>query len=336
MPHITKTPLSDLIRKKKKNVIIVSSTFLKKNPNFLLLIKENSLKFYKIKSNIPNFNSIEKLFKEIKKIKFNNLLGIGGGKVLDITKIINYKLNKKKLKKNLIAVPTLFGSGSEITSSAVYFKNKKKFTIQDKSIQPQTICINSNLLNKAKIKNIINSALDCLCQSIESIWAKKSTKNSRLIASESFRLSYNFLYQKKRNNIKQINKLANASLLVGKAMNITRTTAPHALSYNLTAHFGIPHGLAVALLMKYILKINLNKLGNSDKKRKILKLFKSRSLNDLIYKYEKIMSFNKCNYKLNLPDKKIDKISKEINIERLSNNPVFLSNHEIVDIYKSL
>ena len=61
MPHITKTPLSNLIRKKKKNVIIVSSTFLKKNPNFLLLIKENSLKFYKIKSNIPNFNSIEKL-----------------------------------------------------------------------------------------------------------------------------------------------------------------------------------------------------------------------------------------------------------------------------------
>ena len=335
MPYITKKPILNLI-KKKKSIVIISSNFLKKNPTFLLLVKENSLKFFKIKENIPTFNTVKKIFIKINKIKFDNLIGIGGGKVLDITKIINYKLKKIKKKRSLIVVPTLFGSGSEITTSAVYFKKNEKFTIQDKSIQPEIICINPNLLINAETKHIINSALDCLCQSIESIWAKKSTNNSRLMAYESFKLSYNFLYLKNKKKIKEINKLAKASILVGKAMNITRTTAPHALSYNLTVYFNVPHGLAVALLMKYILKINLIKMVNSNIKKTILKLFKAKNINNLINNYEKILSFNKSNYRLNLPNTKINNMSKKINMERLLNNPVVLSNHEIVNIYSSL
>ena len=47
-----------------------------------------------------------------------------------------------------------------------------------------------------------------------------------------------------------------ASNLAGKAINISKTTAPHAISYPFTSHFGISHGHAVSLTLNEFLKFN--------------------------------------------------------------------------------
>ena len=336
MTQIIKKSIKDFLKRKKNNVILISSTFLKKNSKVLPIIRSNSKKFYKIKIKIPEYEFIKKIDKEISTINFDNLIGIGGGKVLDIAKNINFNLKKKGLKRKLIVIPTLFGSGSEITSSAVYFKKKKKYTIQDKSIQPDIICINKNLLNYADKKNVIISALDCMCQSMESVWSKKSNSKSIKLATKSFRLSYNFLNLKKKVISRENYKLSQASLLIGKAMNITRTTAPHALSYSLTSNLGIPHGVAVGLLMKPILEINLNKMKNKKIKKIIFKFFLTKDTKKIISNYTEILEKNGFKKKLFLSEKLLQKFTKDINLERLKNNPVKLSNKEIFEIYKTL
>ena len=50
--------------------------------------------------------------------------------------------------------------------------------------------------------------------------------------------------------------MCEAAHLAGKAINISKTTAPHAISYAVTTHFGVPHGMAVALTLGPILEYN--------------------------------------------------------------------------------
>ena len=180
-------------------------------------------------------------------------------------------------------MPTLLGSGAEITNSAVSFINKQKSTIVNKLIKPEKIYYSQVIFNKAPSDIKLYSALDCLCQSIESIWSKKSNRLSINFASKSLKDSIYFLELSKYQRNKKIafNKIRRASLNIGKAMNITRTTAPHALSYSLTAHLNLNHGLAVSLLMKIIMFKNLENL-NSYKKiyflncLKLMKYIKSQ------------------------------------------------------------
>jgi len=50
--------------------------------------------------------------------------------------------------------------------------------------------------------------------------------------------------------------MCRASHLAGKAINVSKTTAPHALSYHLTSKHNIPHGMAVAVTLSSFLKFN--------------------------------------------------------------------------------
>ena len=58
-------------------------------------------------------------------------------------------------------------------------------------------------------------------------------------------------------------KMSIAANLSGKAISISKTTAPHALSYPFTSYFGIPHGHAVSLTLNDFLKFNYEHLKYS-------------------------------------------------------------------------
>ena len=58
-------------------------------------------------------------------------------------------------------------------------------------------------------------------------------------------------------------KMCIAANLSGEAISISKTTAPHALSYPFTSYFGIPHGHAVSLTLNKFLKFNFKNLKSS-------------------------------------------------------------------------
>ena len=157
------------------------------------------------------------------------------------------------------------------------------------------------------------------------------------LATNSFERSYSFLYSKLYNiDNKNINKIAKASIMIGKAMNITRTTAPHVFSYPLTAYLDIPHGLAVSLMMKNCILQNLKSIQYSKKLYIFKKIFQNDDIYQISKSYLAILNFLNVDRRLKLDNKMINKFIKEINFDRLKNNPVEFNKIEIKKIYQKL
>lgn len=101
------------------------------------------------------------------------------------------------------------------------------------------------------------TAMDTFCHAIESYWAKKSTAISRSYAKEAMILCKNNIEKYVNSNDEVVaNNMLKASNLAGKAINISRTTAAHALSYKITSEYGIPHGHAVSLTIVKLIEMN--------------------------------------------------------------------------------
>lgn len=142
-----------------------------------------------------------------------------------------------------------------------------------------------------------------------------------------------------------------ASNLAGKAINISKTTAPHAISYPFTSHFGISHGHAVSLTLNEFLKFNYKNMkfskSNFDLKNRykiLFSIFKVKDINELdLYlltlknKAKLENNFIKLGIKL---EYSISKILSELNEQRLKNNPIDVSKRDIKEIlinkYKSI
>ena len=126
-----------------------------------------------------------------------------------------------------------------------------------------------------------------------------------------------------------------ASNLSGKAISISKTTAPHAISYPFTSHYNISHGKAVAITFNDILKFNyfnkdrsLSKFNLDDRFKILFKLTQTQN----IFELDKFFSNLKKNAKikdsfleLNInPSQSIRYILREVNQKRLSNNPIHI------------
>ena len=194
-------------------------------------------------------------------------------------------------------------------------------------------------------KSIKSSAgFDAIAQSLESIISVKATKKSITYAQKSLRLAFrNFLAFVNKPNIINTQKMCLAANFAGKAINITKTTAPHALSYPFTAHFGVSHGHAVSLTINEFLKFNYEFNHLADPKLKLRKKF------NLIFKIAKVKNISQLdNYlsilkskanlqqnfkKLNINIKRnLNLIISGVNLLRLKNNPIKLNKHIIKNI----
>ncbi len=220
----------------------------------------------------PTFeiSDIKKGIELFNKNKYDLIIAIGGGSVIDMAKSINALSNKENLeeavRKNhtdklapLVAIPTTSGSGSEATHFAVVYHRGIKYSIASPELLPDYAIIDP-LLTLTMSKNIAaSSGIDVLGQAIESYWNINSTKESKEYSKEAIRLVMQNLEESvERCTPSSRFNMAKAANLAGKAINLTKTTAPHAISYPFTSRFKIPHGHAVGLTLGEILIYNSN------------------------------------------------------------------------------
>ena len=244
--------------------------------------------------------------------------------------------NYKKVFCNLIAIPTTAGSGAEATSNAVIYINKKKFSVESNLIKPNNFCLIPDFIKKNNFKLKSASGFDAIAQGVESLFSMKSNLISYKYAVDSLKLSLkNYLPYLKQPNTINSKKMLDAANLAGQAISISKTTAPHALSYPFTSYYGISHGHAVAITFNEFLKLNyLNKktaksnFNLNDRFKILFKLTQTQNINELhkffieLEKNAKInVNFNDLGINIH---KNIDLILKNINIQRLSNNPISL------------
>lgn len=298
----------------------------------------------------PKYSDIEKGIELFKESNCNRIVSIGGGSSIDVSKCIKLfstldsKLDFLENKYNYnnimhIAIPTTAGTGSEATSIAVMYYNGEKLSINHGSILPDVSILDCHFLNDLSLYQKKSTMLDALSQAIESYWSKESSDLSREYASKCIKLVIDNYKLYLENDIDSLKNMLIASNYSGRAINISRTTAPHSMSYKLTSLYGIAHGHAVSLCLIPCWRLLLEKSSDNKKLEEVLlslsKVLNKNTILDSINYVDRLIK------ELDLPKVFIKKGDLEIlvnsvNIERMSNNPIYFSREELYELYKSI
>lgn len=209
------------------------------------------------------------------------LVAIGGGTVMDIAKIIRWRMPQPfehdkaielwrkqgqsteagLFRHLLICWPTTAGTGSEVSASATLWDrnnaNPKKLSWQPNQGHADEAWVDPALTKTCPTHVTIDSALDALSHALESVWNKRSSIVTHLLAKQATRLILKNLplVHANSNDDAARNALSEAALLSGMAMSETQTALAHALSYDLTLNEKISHGQAVAIWLPCVAEL---------------------------------------------------------------------------------
>lgn len=310
----------DAIKSLKKPLIVVD--------NFL----ESKFSSYKTFSDFKPNPVYEDVLKGLKAFEgCDSIVSIGGGSSIDTAKAIKYYScindNDEFEYKNIkhYAVPTTAGTGSESTRYAVIYKNGVKQSLTHDSIFPDAVIFDSQFIITLPVYQKKCTLLDALCQAIESIWSVNATMKSIEYAQMAISLIKSNYKAYLDNDHVVIPNIQRAANLSGKAINISQTTAAHAMSYKITSLYGIPHGLAVAMSLPFLWELLISN-----------KYEKLDYLNITLNEFKDIFEFMGINKKLNASDTELANLVESVNIERLSNFPLKLDKDTIKNIYNKL
>lgn len=206
----------------------------------------------------PQYESVVSGVRLLKQIGADTIIAVGGGSAMDVAKCIklfsNMNENESFLEQRivpnnvrLIAVPTTAGTGSEATRFAVIYYNGEKQSITHETAIPEAILMEPSVLDTLPEYQRKATMLDAFCHGIESFWSVNSTDESREYSKEALRLITEHHPSYLKNESSGNAAMLKAANIAGKAINITQTTAGHAMCYKLTSLYGIAHGHAAAL-----------------------------------------------------------------------------------------
>jgi alcohol dehydrogenase len=276
--------------------------------------------YLKTGSNVEE-SEIESAFNQFLKNNKQAIVAIGGGSVIDIAKAIIYRcINSGLSVPFFVAAPTTAGSGSEATHFAVVYKGNQKQSLVHADLLPKLAVLDAGLTASLPPYQTAVSGMDVLAQAVESFWNKNATNESKQYAVESIAIwKNNFLSAVKSPDCAARQKMLWAAHLAGKAINITRTTGPHALSYYLTANHNIPHGQSVALFLPLFFIYNTA----SEELCGLLGVNNGAEAKDFIQQVMKdaglAVSFSELGIEKEII---LEELLNEVNEERFANNPV--------------
>ncbi len=195
---------------------------------------------------------IARCYELFTKTNADGVIAIGGGRVIDLAKAVihMHRMANHPPLRTFIAMPTTAGSGSEATQFAVVYDHKTKISLDEPFLLPGVAILDPVLTYSLPPLQTAVSGIDALAQAIESYWNVRANEAASTFAASAITTLLAHLpgaiHQPETTNRRHTLWGAH---LAGKAINITRTTGPHALSYFLTANYNIPHGQAVALFL---------------------------------------------------------------------------------------
>ena len=304
----------------------------------------------------PDTNTVKRGIRLLKKEKCDLVIGLGGGSAIDTAKAISilaknngpieeYLYGHREIIRNgypVIAIPTTAGTGSEVTryASIVDEKRKLKLSLTHEYIHPNIAIVDPTLtITLPKFLTAI-TGLDALSQCIEAYWSKNHTPISDIFALKGIELisknlvnAYNY-----PENIEFREKMALASMFSGMAIDVAKTTIVHSVSYPLTVHFGVPHGLACSLTLTSFMKYN-SKVAE-DRILEISRILNLGSIEECIEKIEEIILKLKVPRKLSevgIQKKDIETIvEKGFRPDRAINNPRKVTKKDLKIILEEL
>ncbi len=226
--------------------------------------------FSDVKQN-PSLEQLESGLAAFRDAQPDLIIGVGGGSAMDMAKLIKIFSNQSQPPRHyvegdatlrsatvpLVAIPTTAGSGSQATHFAVLYIGTTKFSVAHASMLPDEALVDPAFSRSVPPAVAASAGLDALNQGIESYWSIHSTNESKAMARNAIELTWGGLHEIAGDPGDDVYlAMATGAQRAGEAINITKTTAPHAISYPITAYFGVPHGHATGLILAAVLRYN--------------------------------------------------------------------------------
>ncbi|MGE5618911.1 MAG: iron-containing alcohol dehydrogenase [Sphingomonadaceae bacterium] len=205
------------------------------------------------------------------------LLGVGGGSSMDTAKaagavMANPQLDIRDMEgmgklsnpiPPMVAVPTTCGTGSEVTVAAVITDTTRHYKIPILSpyLTPKVALIDGSLLTRLPGPVVAATGMDALCHAIESYTNLNTNPISDALDIKAIELIAEWIRPAVANaNLEAMSHMVLASTMAGMGFSNTRLTIVHSMSQPVGGHFGVPHGVANAILLPYVMEFNL--IGN--------------------------------------------------------------------------
>ncbi len=350
-----------IVKKKFKNILIVSGEHIKKIPDFNKIIKQlkiySYVSIYKEIIKISNYKTIDLLTDFCRDNNFDSIIAIGGGTILDTAKctailsvhqgyIKEYVFSKTKqlFKQGLpfVAVPTTAGTGSEVTPWAtVWGEDKNKYSLTNKLFMfPNISIVDPALTDTLSAKNTAETGIDALCQAVEAYWSIKNNPVSDKFALFAIKIIIENLQNAVINPSKKIrDKMMWGSLCTGLAFSNTETTICHALSYPITANWGISHGQATGINLLAFFQYETSSIPLKRQQRLLdsMKIKNIENGSKKLYELIKNIQLKITLSSLDIPKKGVLKIVSEAShSNRMQNSPRIPTTKELERILYSI
>ena len=300
----------------------------------------------------PLYEQVCKGIELLKKSKCDAILAVGGGSAIDVAKCIKLAILAKEgnaaivpplvsqrlpidsLKIPFIAIPTTAGTGSESTHNAVMYYEGAKQTVTNDGILPDYAILEPSVLKTLPLYQKKCTMMDALCQGIESWWSVNSTEESYEYSRKTIELIManwrKYIIENDDEAAAQIMLAANYG---GRAINITQTTAPHAMSYKITSMYGLPHGHAVAVCLPEVWQYMTNHLNE------VVDVRGEKYLEKIFYNIAEAMGYDKIRvaiaqfrqmmHDMEMENPKSDNIAVDLKVLTESVNPIRLKNNPV-------
>lgn len=258
----------------------------------------------------------------------------------DVTKCLNEPMENNDIKA--LFIPTTAGTGSEATKTSVFYTNEvDKTSIGNFDFIPDYVLFDESLLETLPDYQRKCTCLDALCHAIESYWNVKANDESKKYASKAIKLFFENKDGYMNNQPDGNRGMLMASYYGGKAINITGTTAAHAMCYNITMNCGTAHGHSVAAGLIEIWDYMLSHNEQVNDKRGRNYVLSTFSELDEMMGGNALDTFKNLvkDFELEKPsvdESKIPVFVSKVNVPRLGNNPTTLEASDVEEIYRRI
>ena len=269
----------------------------------------------------PTVNNVEEALLLYHRNNCDCLIAIGGGSSMDCAKALGARVAYPKktvgqmkgilrvIRKlpTLIAIPTTAGTGSEVTFAAIITDSEKqhKYALMSFPLIPHYAVLDASLTYSLPPHLTSTTGMDALTHAVEAYIGRSTSRETRRLALEATKLVFENVesaYIDGHNHEARKNML-HAAYKAGIAFSKSYVGYIHAVAHSLGGQYGIPHGLANAVIMPYVLETYG---ASAYKKLHQLAVVAGVSSEDESHKTgaEKfIKAIHKLNVKMGIPDK---------------------------------
>ncbi|MGM9948935.1 MAG: iron-containing alcohol dehydrogenase [Lysinibacillus sp.] len=237
-------------------------------------LQEQQIDFTVYDRTVPNptIDNIEEAYRLYKEHRCEGIIAFGGGSPMDCAKGVAARVARPnlqlpqmkgtlKVRKEMppfFAIPTTAGTGSEATVAAVVSNSKthEKYAINDPVLIPHYAVLDP-LLTVGLPPHITSSTgMDALTHAVEAYIGHSNTAETRAYSREAVKLIFDNLYTAytEGGNLEARRNMQRAAYLAGMAFTRAYVGNVHAIAHTLGGFYGVPHGLANAIILPYVLE----------------------------------------------------------------------------------